>query len=218
MNENKVTLKASNVEPTELFESVKRKSKGKVTKLLYPAANEKKLGEVRVVLKMNIDCSKCKNKILKAAWKIEDVRSVEVAGQTVVITGWNLDPREVCSDVSKYSGKLAEIVPETKDSHEEDNTNKDDEMEENDDAMEQDYQPPQIYMYACRPYFSDENPNPNYTDASPHFGHKNSDAFIVIVLIFICMLILLIFAMRNQWPIFLCIFLLILAMGIQLLA
>ncbi|KAH7297663.1 hypothetical protein KP509_25G006000 [Ceratopteris richardii] len=156
MKGNKVTLKAPNVEPTHLFESIKRKSGGKVTKLLHPTPKEKKLVEVTVVLKMNIDCSKCKKKILKAAWKIKDVSSVRVEEQTVVIRGLNLDPRKVCSDVCKYSGKLAEIVPENKDSHEKEKNNKDDEKKETDAAMEQ---PAHMDMYASPPYFSDENPN-----------------------------------------------------------
>ncbi|KAH7297665.1 hypothetical protein KP509_25G006000 [Ceratopteris richardii] len=105
---------------------------------------------------MNIDCSKCKKKILKAAWKIKDVSSVRVEEQTVVIRGLNLDPRKVCSDVCKYSGKLAEIVPENKDSHEKEKNNKDDEKKETDAAMEQ---PAHMDMYASPPYFSDENPN-----------------------------------------------------------
>ncbi|KAH7297667.1 hypothetical protein KP509_25G006200 [Ceratopteris richardii] len=177
---NKVTLKAPNVEPTELFASIKRKSGGNVTKLLHPTPKEKKLVEVTVVLKMNIDCSKCKKKILKAAWKIKDVCSVTVEEQTVVIRGWNLDSTRVRSDVSKYSGKLAEIVPENKDSHEKENNDKDDEKKEIDAAMEQANQRVHMYMYAYPPYFSDQNPNAYiYLHASPpSFSDENPNVYI----------------------------------------
>ncbi|KAH7297666.1 hypothetical protein KP509_25G006100 [Ceratopteris richardii] len=186
---NKVTLKAPNVEPTELFESIKRKSRGKVTKLLHPTPKEKKLVEATAVLKMNIDCSTCKKKILKAAWKIKDICSVTVEEQTVVIRGWNLDPRRVCSDVSKYSGKLAEIVPQNKDSHEKENNNKDNEKKETNAIYIYAYPHyfsdenpnPYIYLHACPPSFSDENPNVYmYTRPSPpYFSDENPNACIV---------------------------------------
>ncbi|KAH7425288.1 hypothetical protein KP509_11G048200 [Ceratopteris richardii] len=153
---NKLILKAPNVDPNKLFEFIKKKSGGKVTKLLYPTPNEKKEPiEVTVVLKMNIDCLSCEKKIIKAAWKIKDVCSVRIENQTVVIKGWNLDQNKVRSDVSKYAGKHADIAP-AKEAN-------DKKKKENNAATQQEKEPAELYpntLLVYHPqYFSDENPN-----------------------------------------------------------
>eukprot|EP00250_Pteridium_aquilinum_P033437 c562_g1_i1 orf=2-340(-) len=71
LTSNKVTLKAPKVDAKKLFECVKKKSGGKITKLLFPDPNEKpkeekkeekKPVEVTVVLKAGMDCSSCTKK------------------------------------------------------------------------------------------------------------------------------------------------------------
>ncbi|KAH7425296.1 hypothetical protein KP509_11G048500 [Ceratopteris richardii] len=106
-NSSKVTLRACNVNPIELFEALNKKTAGKVTKLLYPTQEPV---EVTVTLKMNVNCSACKHKIIKAAYRVKGVCSVNIEQENVVIKGWNLDPDKVRSIVSKCSGKYAEIV------------------------------------------------------------------------------------------------------------
>ncbi|KAH7306626.1 hypothetical protein KP509_22G022800 [Ceratopteris richardii] len=83
-------------------------------------------------------------------------KSVKIENQTVVIKGWNLDPSKIRSDVSKYTGKHAEIVPVKKDSQEKDNTNKNGVEKEKNAGKKQETQPSDVYHPQ---YFSDENPN-----------------------------------------------------------
>ncbi|KAI5059220.1 hypothetical protein GOP47_0025539 [Adiantum capillus-veneris] len=161
---NKVTLKAPNVDAKKLFESAKKKSGGKITKLLYPDPKEEKKVEkkqeekpieVTVVLKVNMDCASCTHKVEKVAWKLKDVYSVKVTDQILTLKGWDLDPKKVCGEIIKKSGKHAEIVPPKK---QEDK--KDGEKKDGDTKKEQKEPPKMVTEYVYPPqYFSDENPN-----------------------------------------------------------
>lgn len=132
MKAQKVTLKAPKVDAKKLFEAVKKKSGGKVTKLLHPdpkeekkkeekkddkkdeKKEEKKPADVTVVLKVQMHCGACTKKVEKAAWKIGAVYNVKVEGEKVTIKGKDLDPKKVCEEVTKRSGKHAEVVPPKK--------------------------------------------------------------------------------------------------------
>eukprot|EP00250_Pteridium_aquilinum_P012202 c20567_g1_i1 orf=244-1035(-) len=130
MEGQKVTLKAPKVDAKKLFETAKKKSKGKVTKLLHPDPSKeekkkedkkdekkeekKKPADVTVVLKVHMHCGACTKKVEKAAWKIGAVYNVKVDGELVTIKGKDLDPKKVCEVVMKKSGKHAEVVPPKK--------------------------------------------------------------------------------------------------------
>ncbi|MCO5576942.1 hypothetical protein L7F22_030763 [Adiantum nelumboides] len=134
MKGQKITLKAPKVDAKKLFETVKKKSGGKVIKLLHPDPNaekkkddkkedkkdekkkeEKEPADVTVVLKVQMHCGACTKKVEKAAWKIGAVNNVKVEGEKVTIKGTDLDPKKVCEEVIRRSGKHAEVVPPKKD-------------------------------------------------------------------------------------------------------
>ncbi|MCO5611748.1 hypothetical protein L7F22_066006 [Adiantum nelumboides] len=157
LKSNKVTLKAPNIDAKKLFKSVNRKSGGKITKLIYPdpkeektaeKKEEKKLIEVTVVLKVNMDCVSCTHKVEKAAWKVKDVCSVKAVDQTLTLRGWDLDPKKVCKEIMEKSGKHAEVVPSKKDGEKKQENAKKEEKE----SLQS------VYVYAPQ-YFSEENPN-----------------------------------------------------------
>lgn len=169
MKGQKVTLKAPKVDAIKLFATAKKKSGGKVTKLLHPEPKdekkkeeEKKPTDVIVVLKSHMNCQACIKKVKKAAWKNGAVYNVKVEGDNVTIMGTDLDPKKVCEEVEKRSGKHLEVVPpkkdEKKDEEKKDGDTKDDvKREEKQGTIT-------IVQYACGPeyapqYFSDENPN-----------------------------------------------------------
>ncbi|MCO5611747.1 hypothetical protein L7F22_066005 [Adiantum nelumboides] len=174
LKSNRATLKAPNVDAKKLFESVKKKSGGKITKLLYPDPKEEKEGkkeekkqpkEVTVVLEADMDCASCTHKVEKAAWKVKDVSSVKVEDQILTLKGWDLDPNKVCKEIMKKSGKYAAVVPPKKDSDKKGGEKKDDntkkeEKEGPKTVTEYVYAyPPPVYVYPPPQYFSDENPN-----------------------------------------------------------
>ncbi|KAI5070392.1 hypothetical protein GOP47_0014735 [Adiantum capillus-veneris] len=198
MKSQKVTLKAPKVDAKKLFDTVKKKSGGKVVKLLHPDPNaekkkedkkdekkkeEKKPADVTVVLKVQMHCGACTKKVEKAAWKIGAVYNVKVEGEKVTIKGTDLDPKKVCEEVIRRSGKHAEVVPPKKDEKKdgdkkdgggkkEGGEKKDGDKKEGggenkkdgdkkDDVKKEEKQAPKYvveYVYAPQ-YFSDENPN-----------------------------------------------------------
>lgn len=175
MKAQKVTLKAPKVDAKKLFETVKKKSGGKVTKLLHPdpkdekkkeekKEEEKKPADVTVVLKAQMHCAACIKKVEKAAWKIGAVYNVKVEGEKVTIKGKDLDAKKVCEEVMKESGKHAEVVPPKKDDKKKEDDKKGGDKkdgEKKDDAKKEEKQGPKAvveYVYPPQ-YFSDENPN-----------------------------------------------------------
>ncbi|KAK9123297.1 hypothetical protein Sjap_012899 [Stephania japonica] len=64
----------------------------------------------KIVLKVSINCSKCKTKVLKAVTKLEGINSVAVDGEkgTVTVVG-EIDPVKVTCGLRK-TGKAVEIV------------------------------------------------------------------------------------------------------------
>ncbi|MCO5587161.1 hypothetical protein L7F22_041108 [Adiantum nelumboides] len=166
LKSNKVTLKAPNVDAKKLFESVKKKTGGKITKLLYSdpkqekteKKEEKKPKEVTVALEANMDCASCTHKVEKAAWKVKDVYSVKVEDQILTLKGWDLDPNKVCKEIMKKSGKHAAVVPSKKDGDKKGGEKKDD------NTKKEEKEGPKtvteyVYVYHPPQYFSDENPN-----------------------------------------------------------
>ncbi|KAK9155249.1 hypothetical protein Sjap_002729 [Stephania japonica] len=64
----------------------------------------------KIVLKVSINCSKCKTQVLKAVTKLEGINSVAVDGEkgTLTVVG-EVDPVEVTRRLRK-TGKVVEIV------------------------------------------------------------------------------------------------------------
>ncbi|KAK9147169.1 hypothetical protein Sjap_007072 [Stephania japonica] len=64
----------------------------------------------KIVMKVSINCSKCKTQVLKAVTKLEGINSVAVDGEkgTLTVVG-EVDPVEVTRRLRK-TGKVIEIV------------------------------------------------------------------------------------------------------------